>query len=247
MSEGGLGFAVELSDVQARYGDAASEPVGPPALTVGQLSLGAGSHVALVGPSGAGKTTLLRVLGAALRPASGTVNFEGRDPWTGEARGLRQVRRQIGFVHQDFRLVPQLRVVHNVAAGRLGRWSLGRSLRYALRLPRAVVEEIHELLERLGIEDKLFERTDRLSGGQMQRVAVARALFQRPGLILADEPVASLDAERAREVLGMLRREAERLGASLVVSLHQEDAAREFFDRRLRLRDGEVVPDGPWL
>jgi phosphonate transport system ATP-binding protein len=160
-------------------------------------------------------------------------------------RQLRQARAAIGFVHQDLRLVPNLRVVQNVLAGRLGSQSLLQSLRSVFFTPRALALEAHEVLERVGIPEKLYERTDRLSGGQRQRVAIARALFQQPVALLADEPVSSVDPARARDAVQLLASISREYGLTLGVSLHTLHLAQEFFPRLIGLRGGRVLFDEP--
>lgn len=204
-----------------------------------------GEQLALVGPSGSGKTTLLRALGGALAPTDGSVEIDGHDPVRLGQKQLRALRRTIGFVHQHLGLVPLLRVNHNVALGRLGERSLIGGLRSVFAPSRSEILEIHRLLERVGIEEKLFERTDTLSGGQQQRVAIARALHQRPRILLADEPVASVDPARARAVIDLLTALAREEGLTLVVSLHSLELARASFERLVGLRAGEVVFDRP--
>ena len=198
-----------------------------------------------MGPSGAGKTTLLRILGAELRPSEGRVFVGGRALADVSGTELRALRVGVGFIHQDLRLIPNLRVLHNVLLGNLGRQSLPGSLRGLLAPPRAEVLRAHELLERVGIGEKLYERTDRLSGGEQQRVAVARALFQQPHALLADEPVASVDPARARATLELLTEPARETGLTLCVSLHDLELARALFPRLVGLRDGRVAFDRP--
>jgi phosphonate transport system ATP-binding protein len=199
--------------------------------------------VAFVGPSGAGKTTLLRLLNGTVRPSAGTVAVDGRPLAALPPAELRRLRARIGFVHQDFGLVPNLRVLHNVLAGRLGAQSFLGSLRCFLVPPRRAVVEVHALLERVGIPEKLYEPARRLSGGQRQRVAVARALFQRPGALLADEPVSSVDPARARDTVGLLVEVCRERGLTLVVSLHDLGLAREFFPRLVGVRRGRIAFD----
>jgi phosphonate transport system ATP-binding protein len=158
---------------------------------------------------------------------------------------LRRLRASIGFIHQDLSLVPNLRVVQNVVAGRLGSMGLLSTLKAMWYPSRALVEEVHALLERVGIPEKLFERTDRLSGGQRQRVAVARALFQQPSALLADEPVASVDPARARDTVHLLTRISREERLTLVMSLHNLELAREFFPRLIGLRGGRILFDEP--
>jgi phosphonate transport system ATP-binding protein len=202
-----------------------------------------GERVALIGPSGAGKSSLIALLGGSLAPADGHVAVLGRDLTRASPRERRAVQRRLGTVRQQFDLAGQLRVVHNVNAGRLGEWSL---LRAALSLlaPRDVAR-VREALAQVGIEDKLYERTDRLSGGQQQRVAIARVLVQEPLAILADEPIASLDPARGAEIVGLMVALSERRGTTLVVSLHDVDVALGRFARVVALREGRVAYDGP--
>jgi phosphonate transport system ATP-binding protein len=231
-----IGSTFALEDVGVQYGRTV-------ALERVSLQLKAGEAVAFVGPSGAGKTTLLRLLNGSVRPASGRVTIDGRSLATMPPAELRRVRAAIGFVHQDLRLVPNLRVVQNVVAGRLGSISLLAALRNLFFTSRSLAIEAHEILERVGIPEKLYERTDRLSGGQRQRVAIARALFQKPSALLADEPVSSVDPARARDAVQLLASISRDYGLTLCVSLHNLELARQFFPRLIGLRRGRVVFD----
>jgi len=206
---------------------------------------GPGERVALVGPSGAGKTTLLRLLNGAQRPSAGVVTADGLDLARLTPAGLRALRSRIGFVHQDLALVPNLRVAQNVISGALGRLSTWGTLRALLHPRRDDLERAAALLERVGIGEKLFQRTDTLSGGQRQRVAIARALFQEPGALLCDEPVSSVDPARARDTVELLNALAVERGLTLVVSLHDVALAQSCFPRLVGLRRGQVVFDKP--
>ena len=199
---------------------------------------------AIFGPSGSGKTTLLRLLGAQLAPDHGAVKVLDEDPLVLRERGLRDLRTRLAFLPQDLGLVPNLRVVQNLVAGRCGRRSLLGSLRDLVFPAREAREEMLGLLERVGIGEKLYDRTDTLSGGQQQRVAIARALYQRPLALLADEPVSAVDPARARSLLALLGRLCEEEGLTLVVSMHQLTLAREFFPRLVGLKEGRVAFDG---
>lgn len=235
---GGAGGSIALSAVDVDLG-------GREVLRGIDLRVAPGEAVAFVGPSGAGKTTLLRLLNGAVVPAAGAVRVEGHDLSRLSGAALRRQRARLGFVHQDLRLVPNLRVVQNVLCGRLGTLGPVGTARLLLAPAREDLREAHRLLERVGVADRMYERVDRLSGGQAQRVAVARALFQRPGLLAADEPVASVDPARARAVIELLVRLSREDGLTLCVSLHDPSLVREFFPRVVGLRDGRVAFDLP--
>lgn len=211
------------------------------------LEIGAGEQVAMIGPSGAGKTSLLRILCGGIPATSGRVKLDGDSfPRQGGSGGqLRQMRSKVGFVHQDHALVPNLRVVQNVVAGRFGRRGFWQSLRSLVRPIADDQEQVFGLLERVGIGDKMFHRVDSLSGGQQQRAAIARALFQDPEALLADEPVASVDPARARAVLKLLISLSRERGLTLVVSLHDPSLAIDLFPRVIGLREGRVHFDSP--
>ncbi|MGH9182662.1 MAG: phosphonate ABC transporter ATP-binding protein [Acidimicrobiales bacterium] len=228
--------AFSLRGAGVRFGPAA-------ALAAVDLEVGAGERVALVGPSGAGKTTLLSLLNGSVRPSSGTVRVLGTDLARASPARRRRVQARIGTVHQQLHLVGPIRVVHNVNVGHLGRWSLATAAR-SLLFP-AEVGAAGAALARVGIPEKLYQRTDQLSGGQQQRVALARVLVQDPDAILGDEPIASLDPARAREVMDLLRDLAVESGKTLVVSLHAYEYAVTHFQRVVGLRQGRVLFDVP--
>jgi len=207
------------------------------------LAVARGEVVAVVGPSGSGKTTLLRLLNGTLRPTTGSVALEGVDLGALGPRALRRARARVGFVHQDFALVPNLRVSQNVAAGRLGQRGFLAATRSMLWPGARDLAAMHTLLGRVGIEEKLFARTDTLSGGEQQRVAIARALFQEPVALLADEPLASVDPARSRDLMRLFFEIATERGLTMVVSMHDLAVAREFFERMVGLREGRVAFD----
>jgi phosphonate transport system ATP-binding protein len=215
----------------------------PRAVALAPLSLRVepGERLAVLGPSGSGKTTLLHLMGGVIQPDQGTILIDGRP--LARLKPGRELAGLVGVVHQQFDLVPHLAVVHNVLAGRLGQWSTLRSL-VSLVSPR----ERHlaaEALEKLGIAGKLYERTSRLSGGEQQRVAMARLLVQTPKAILADEPVASLDPARAEDLVRLLASVARESGKTLVASIHSVRLARAYFSRVVALRNGELQFDRP--
>ena len=230
------GASFRLAGVSVVFG-------GTTALSDVDLEIAPGEAVGFVGPSGSGKTTLLRLLNATVRPTAGSVTVGGEDLASLSSRRLRRLRSHIGTIHQDLSLVPNLRVLRNVLAGRLGRLSLLASTRLLFFPPRAEVRRVHELLDRVGISEKLYERTDRLSGGQRQRVAIARALYQEPAALLPDEPISSLDPARSRDTMSRLLELSREAGITLCMSLHDLEAAREFLPRLVGLRRGEVVFD----
>lgn len=207
------------------------------------LDFGAGERTAIIGPSGAGKTSLLRVLGTSLRPSEGRATLDGVDPWALPPARLRELRSRIGMVHQAPPLPPRQRLVTAVLAGRLGQWGLVKGLG-SLAYP-ADIEGARAALGRVDLADRLFDRCDRLSGGQMQRVGIARVLYQQPQLVLADEPVSALDPQLADQMVGELCRDAQSRGATIVASLHAVDLALRWFPRVVGLRDGAVMFDAP--
>jgi phosphonate transport system ATP-binding protein len=236
---------VKCGNLSFRLEKATVAFAGTTALDAVSLEVAPGEAVGFVGPSGAGKTTLLRLLNGSAHPTSGRVFVSGKDLASLPPREMRRLRADIGFVHQDLSLVPNLRVSQNVIAGRLGRLSFLRSLGTMLRPREPLLEEVHALLDRVGIPEKIFERADRLSGGQRQRVAIARALFQRPCALLADEPVSSVDPARARDTVSLLLRLSREEELTLCVSLHNLEIAREYLPRLVGLRHGRVAFDRP--
>ncbi len=226
---------ITLRGVTKRYGENA-------VLRGVDLDAKAGEFLVVLGPSGAGKSTLLRCMNRLAQPDAGRMTLAGLDAMAGRrASELRELRRRVAMVFQHHHVVPRLSVLKNVLTGTLGAAPVWRSV---LQLFRAGdVALAMDCLERVGLAHKALARTDSLSGGQMQRVGIARALAQRPQVILADEPVASLDPHTARQALGYLKQACRELGITVVCNLHQVDYAREFGDRIVGLSQGRVLFD----
>ena len=199
-----------------------------------------GESIALIGPSGAGKTTLLNTMGTAYQPTTGTMTVLGQAVGVAP-RVLRRLRTRIGTVHQAAPIPARQRVVTAVLAGKLGQWPVWKSLA-SLVYPQDMVGA-HQVLDRVHLADKLFVRCDQLSGGQLQRVGIARVLYQEAQLILADEPVSALDPTLALDTVQLLVQEAKARNATLVASLHAVELARQCFDRLIGIRDGRIAFD----
>lgn len=215
-------------------------PGGVVALRPTSVSFRRGEFAVLLGLSGAGKSTLLRTLNHLVQPASGQVVSSRFGPLA-TPTALREHRRRTAMVFQHHQLIMRHSALANVLIGRLAYHSAWRSL---LPLPRRDLELALHCLERVGLAEKALARVDQLSGGQRQRVGIARALAQQPEMLLADEPVASLDPATSDKVLALLRRVCEEDGISAVVSLHQLEYARRYADRIIGLAHGEIVFDG---
>lgn len=215
-------------------------PDGTLALDRIDLAVPAGQFCVLLGPSGAGKSTLLRCVNGLETPSEGAVLVDGR---TVDKASLRALRRRIGMVHQHFGLVPRASGAANVIAGAVSLLPLWRVLTglYPVPLKRRACE----MLQSVGLEEAhLGRRAEQMSGGQQQRLGLARAFMPDPAIILADEPVASLDPAISRDVLALLRSQARRRGTTVLCSLHQVDLAREFADRIVALHAGCIIFDG---
>jgi phosphonate transport system ATP-binding protein len=201
-----------------------------------------GEFLAIIGLSGSGKSTLLRCINRLVEPTSGEIRLDDTNITAASRRDLRYIRRQIGMVFQQFNLVKRSSVMTNVLAGRLGYTSPWGSM--FNRFSREDRERAIEALDRVGIADKARNRADELSGGQQQRVGVARALMQTPRMILADEPVASLDPVLAHSILGYLEQLNRQDGITVLCSLHHLDLVQRYATQVLGLRDGRVVFQG---
>ena len=225
---------IEFDGVSKRYAD------GTRALDALKLSMPRGQFCVVLGPSGAGKSTLLRMLNGLARPDDGDIRFDGV---TLTPARLRQQRSRIGSIHQHYGLVGRLPVLDNVLCGALPRMGLLRSIIGAFSDEQR--RRACRLLAEAGLDEShLYRRAEELSGGQQQRVGIARALMCDPQLILADEPVASLDPRISRDILGLLRDTVREHGVAVLCTLHQVELALEFADRIVGLRAGRMVFDG---
>jgi phosphonate transport system ATP-binding protein len=206
-----------------------------------ELDVAPGEFLVVLGPSGAGKSTLLRCINRLAEPSAGDIHIDGQLVKS-DAASLRQLRRQVAMIFQHYAVVPRLSVQKNVLTGRLG--AMPAVLSWLQLFPQADVAIARECLRRVELQDKAEMRTDTLSGGQKQRVGIARALAQQPKIILADEPVASLDPKTSRTVLNYLKQASRELGITVVCNLHQIDYAREFGERIVGVAAGRIVFEG---
>lgn len=217
-------------------------PDGTVALRDVSFEVADGEFLGIIGLSGSGKSTLLRCINRLIEPTEGRIIWNGKDVTTADQSELRNIRREIGMIFQHFNLVKRSSVLTNVLSGRLGynppAWSLLN------RFSKSDYKKAHAALERMGIPEKAGSRADELSGGQQQRVGIARALMQNPKMILADEPVASLDPVLAHSILGSLETLNQEDGITVMCSLHFLDLVQRYSTKVIGLRDGRVVFEG---
>ncbi len=228
---------IELRNVTKRYSN------GTTGLSNINLTIHRGEFVVIVGLSGAGKSTLLRSINRLHEITDGDIRIDNKSITAAKGSELRRIRRDIGMIFQSFNLVKRSSVLRNVLAGRVGYHS---TLRTILGLfPEEDMDLAFRALDRVNILEKAYARADELSGGQQQRVAIARVLAQEARIVLADEPVASLDPLTTKQVMDDLQRINQELGITTIVNLHDVDLARKYATRVIGLRDGEIVFDGP--
>lgn len=217
-------------------------PDGTVALRDVSFTVEEGEFLVIIGLSGSGKSTLLRCINRLVEPTEGKIIWDGRDLTNADQAELREIRREIGMIFQHFNLVKRSSVLTNVLSGRLGytppAWSLVNRYRRADR------ERAMQALKRVGIPDKAQNRADELSGGQQQRVGIARALMQEPKMILADEPVASLDPVLAHSILGHLEKINQEDNVTILCSLHFLDLVQRYATKVIGLREGRLVFEG---
>jgi len=212
---------------------------GTKALDDVSFSVERGEFLAVIGLSGSGKSTLLRCINRLIEPTGGTITWDGVDVTNASQEDLRRIRRRIGMVFQHFNLVNRSKVLTNVLAGRLG--YVNPVLSVINRFPKADIEKAYAQLDRVGLVEKAKNRADELSGGQQQRVGVARAMMQDPEIMLADEPVASLDPVLAHSIMQYLERINQEDGVMVLCSLHFLDLVHQYSDRVIALKDGKLV------
>ena len=229
-------MTIQLKGTSLRHGQVQ-------ALHAIDLRVESGERVAIIGPSGAGKSSLLHLIASALAPTTGSIELLGEAPWRLSARARQRLRARIGLIHQAPPLPPRQRVVTAVLAGRLGQWSTLRGL-LNLLYP-SDVPGVRAVLSGLGMADKVFAQCGQLSGGQLQRVGIARALYQQPALLLADEPVSAMDPVLAEHSLKTLNQHANERGVTLIASLHAVELALAHFPRVIGVREGRIVFDRP--
>jgi phosphonate transport system ATP-binding protein len=197
---------------------------------------------AVIGPSGTGKSTLLRCINRLVEPTAGEIVFDGRDIAHLRGKALRETRRRIGMVFQEFNLVERLSVMENVLSGRLGYTPAFKA--WLRKFPADDIDAAFKLLDRVGLKGFANQRADALSGGQRQRVGIARAVMQRPRLLLADEPTSSLDPKTSVEIMQLMKDVGTEQALPVIVNMHDVELARRFADRVIGMSGGKVVYDG---
>ncbi|UCZ52072.1 phosphonate ABC transporter ATP-binding protein [Bacillus shivajii] len=227
---------IEFKDVSLVY------PNGTQGLKNVNLNIKQGEFVVIVGLSGAGKSTLIRSVNRMVTPTDGELIIDGENILSHKGKKLRELRTKVGMIFQNYNLVKRSSVMKNVIAGRLGHTG---TLRSVLNLySKEDLSLAYQSLNRVNIGEKVHARADELSGGQQQRVSIARVLTQQPKIILADEPVASLDPPTSHQVMTYLRKVNKEDNITTIVNLHFIDMAMEYADRIIGMRNGEVVFDG---
>lgn len=216
-------------------------PTGKKALGGVDVVIDRPQLVAVIGSSGAGKSTFIRCINRLVEPTAGSVKLNGEDIVALDRKGLRAARRRIGMIFQEYNLVERLSVMQNVLSGRLGYTGLFASLRY--RFPPEDIQAAFALLDRVGLDGYHNQRADALSGGQRQRVGIARALMQRPDLLLLDEPTASLDPKTSRQIMRLVRELVAERQTPAIINIHDVALARAHADRIIGMKDGLIVFD----
>lgn len=216
---------------------------GHPVLKGINLDIKGQGLTAIIGPSGTGKSTLIRMINRLVDPTEGQILFHGTDLAQVSGRSLRESRRRIGMIFQEYNLVERLSVMENLLTGRLG--YVGALNGWLRRFPAEDILHARQLLKVVGLETFVNQRADSLSGGQRQRVGIARALMQRPDMLLADEPTSSLDPKTSVEIIELLKQQGREKDIPVLVNIHDVELARRYADRVIGMTGGRVVFDGP--
>ncbi|KAB2953462.1 phosphonate ABC transporter ATP-binding protein [Heliorestis acidaminivorans] len=227
---------LDVKNLNKQYG------TGTVALSNVNFSVKEGEFISIIGPSGAGKSTLLRCLNRMIEASSGEITFDGMKVLQLNKKELRNLRSKIGMIFQHYNLVNPLSVIENVLHGRLGYKSTMKGLLgiYSEEEKKGALE----IIELLGLEEQIYKRCDQLSGGQKQRVGIARALIQKPKMLLCDEPIASLDPNASKIIMDYLRKVTNEMGITCLVNLHQVNVALTYSDRIIGVKQGKIVYDG---
>ncbi len=206
------------------------------------LKVEKGQVMALIGPSGAGKSTLIRCVNRLENPTSGEIWLNGENIVKMRSGKLRRARRNMGMIFQEYALVERLTVMENVLSGRLGYVGFWRS--FLRKFPQADINAAFGLLEKVGLDTMVNKRADELSGGQRQRVGIARALIQKPDILLVDEPTASLDPKTSRQIMRLITELCEENQLTAIINIHDVALAQMYAERIVGLREGSIVYDG---
>ena len=227
---------LKITGLTKKYSDNASVLKGI------DIEVKEGEFVIVIGPSGAGKTTFIRCINRMVEPTEGKIEFNGTDVVALKGDGLRKVRADIGMIFQHYNLIGRTNVIRNVMHGRLGHSSVFKSLfgGYSTEEKR----NAFELLEKVGLSDYIYKKANTLSGGQMQRVGICRAMMQDPLLLLADEPIASLDPKSAKVVMDQIHGIVSEKNIACIMNLHQVHIAKDYATRIIGMKGGNVVYDG---
>ena len=228
---------LEVKDLCASYSSS-----GPEILKGISFDVAENDFLAIIGPSGAGKSTLIRCINRLVEPTSGQIYFHGQDITKLSLRGLRNIRRGIGMIFQEFNLIDRMSVMDNLLSGRLGFTGNMRTLFKAFK--RQDIDSALKLLERVGLSDQVDKRADELSGGQRQRVGIARALMQDPKLLLLDEPTSSLDPKISREIMNLVKEMASELKVPCLCNIHDVQLAMDFCNKIIGIQEGTKMFEG---
>jgi phosphonate transport system ATP-binding protein len=235
--DGSIDRALVIRNLRKEY------RAGQPVLKDVSLTVAGRGMTAIIGPSGTGKSTLIRCINRLVDPTAGEILFRGQDLAKLRGRALREARRRIGMVFQEYNLVERLSVIENLLCGRLGYVPVWRA--FLRRFESKDIDRAFRLLDAVGLGDFATVRADQLSGGQRQRVGIARALMQEPDLILADEPTSSLDPKTSVEIMELIARRAGERDIPVIVNIHNVALAQRFADRIVGMSNGSIVFDGP--